>query len=424
MILATSWTLVVVRTAGRVAITAATRTSLTSLPSAIAWATSVSVMMPAGLPARASTTRRAVVPACFIRYAAAATWSCWPTVVSGGRMTSATVAVAARAGIHVFRAETLAMVCFISGLLTCGLAITLCLVGVSEVTGPPPESRLRVCLPAAVRPARVGWCGGGSRQRAMDQGNGGRAFADRRSDPFDRSAAHVTGGEHPGQAGLQRQRQAAGGPAVAGARGQVESGADEPLPVAGDGLAEPFGARLGADENEQSVRGDGAPRPGGGALQYQRFEMAGAVAGAAGDLHPVADVDVRGVADLADEVVGHASRQRGRADQDGHLLGPSGQVQRGLPGGVGASNDEHVPPAHGRCLAGRGAVEHPSALQLLQGRDAQPPVGDAGRDDHGARGQHAPVGQAQPVMAAVYCQARGLPHVQERGTKRPGLLPG
>jgi len=168
MILAASRTLVVVRTAGRAVITASTQTSLTSFPSAMAWATSVSVMMPAGLPVRASTTIRAVVPMCFIRYAAAATWSCWLTVVSGGRMTSATVAVTARAEIHVFRAETLAMVCFISGLLTCGLAITLCSVGVSEVIRPPGESRLRACLPAAVLLASGGWCGGGSCQVAVD----------------------------------------------------------------------------------------------------------------------------------------------------------------------------------------------------------------------------------------------------------------
>ncbi len=47
-------------------------------------------------PVCAFTTVRAVVPACFIRYAAAATWSYWPTVVSGGRMTFVTMAVAAR----------------------------------------------------------------------------------------------------------------------------------------------------------------------------------------------------------------------------------------------------------------------------------------------------------------------------------------
>jgi len=118
--------------------------------------------------------------------------------------------------------------------------------------------------------------------------------------------------------------------------------------------------------------------------------MAGA--GAAGDLHAVADVDVRGRADLADEVVGHAVRERLRPYQDGHPAGPPGQVQRGLPGGVAASGDEHVAPAHGRCLAGRGAVENPPALQVFQVRDAEPLVGGAGRDDDGARGQDAAVG--------------------------------
>ena len=48
---------------------------------------------PAGLRI---TTMRAVAAACFIRYAAAATWSCWLAVVSGGRMMSATLTAAAR----------------------------------------------------------------------------------------------------------------------------------------------------------------------------------------------------------------------------------------------------------------------------------------------------------------------------------------
>jgi hypothetical protein len=52
---------------------------------------------------------------------------------------------------------------------------------------------------------------------AVDQGDGGGAFADRRGHPFDRSLAHVAGGEHSGQAGFQRQWRPAGGPVVAGA---------------------------------------------------------------------------------------------------------------------------------------------------------------------------------------------------------------
>ena len=88
-----------------------------------------------------------------------------------------------------------------------------------------------------------------------------------------------------------------------------------------------------------------------------------------------------------------------------------------------ASGDEHVPPAHGRCLAGRGAVEDTPALQRLQAGDAEPPVGGAGGDDHRARGQGAAVGQPQPVVAVVCRQAPGLAHIQEGGAEGPGLPP-
>src|SRR5215469_16380835 len=94
MILAASLMLVVVVMAGRVVITASTQMSSAFFPPAMAWVMSVSVMMPVGWLVCASATIRAVVPVCFIRYVAAATWSCWPTVVSGGRRMPATVAVA------------------------------------------------------------------------------------------------------------------------------------------------------------------------------------------------------------------------------------------------------------------------------------------------------------------------------------------
>ena len=98
-------------------------------------------------------------------------------------------------------------------------------------------------------------CGGGGLQVTVHQGDGVGAFAYGGGDPFDRSVADVTGGEDPGQAGLQRQRGAAEGPAVAGAGQQVGSGEDEPPLVACDALAEPFRPRLGADEDEQGVGG-------------------------------------------------------------------------------------------------------------------------------------------------------------------------
>jgi hypothetical protein len=87
------------------------------------------------------------------------------------------------------------MICSISGLLTCRMAITLCSVGVGTFTGLLPESWPRVC-----RPVSAG--GRGGVQVAVHQRDGGRAFADGGCDPVDRSAAHVAGCEHPGQAGF------------------------------------------------------------------------------------------------------------------------------------------------------------------------------------------------------------------------------
>ena len=78
---------------------------------------------------------------------------------------------------------------------------------------------------------------------------------------------------------------------------------------------------------------------------------------------------VRRRVDLADEVVGHAVRQRSAAHQDRHPVGPFGHAQRGLPGGVAASGHEHGPPVHGWCLADRGAVVDPLAVQALQARE-------------------------------------------------------
>src|SRR5262249_61482539 len=62
----------------------------------------------------------------------------------------------------------------------------------------------------------------------------------------------------------------------------------------------------------------------------------------------------------------------------------------------------------------------PISLQVLQRRDAEAPVGGAGRDDHRARGDRAAVGQPQPVAAVFSGQAPGPAHVRERGAEGPG----
>jgi hypothetical protein len=53
---------------------------------------------------------------------------------------------------------------------------------------------------------------------------------------------------------------------------------------------------------------------------------------AAHDLGAEADIDVGGVFDLADQVVGHARGEGLRADQDGDPVRVPRQMQGGLPG--------------------------------------------------------------------------------------------
>src|SRR5690242_21852638 len=93
MVLAASRILVTAgMAAGRAVRRSWIRVLFTSMPSATARAISASVITPiGGLPGRAPSTTMAADPACFIRYAAAATWSYSPTVTGEGRVMSATV---------------------------------------------------------------------------------------------------------------------------------------------------------------------------------------------------------------------------------------------------------------------------------------------------------------------------------------------
>lgn len=78
----------------------------------------------------------------------------------------------------------------------------LCSVAVGTFARPLAEFWSWVCWLVRGLPIQGGWPGGGGVQVAVHQGDGSGAFADRRSNPFHRSLADVTGGEHPGQAGL------------------------------------------------------------------------------------------------------------------------------------------------------------------------------------------------------------------------------
>src|SRR5512132_1680754 len=136
----------------------------------------------------------------------------------------------------------------------------------------------------------------------VDQTDGHGALADRRGHPFDRTAAHVAGGEHAGLAGLKRQRLAARLPRLASrirTRG-VGAGADEAVVVEGELVGQPPGVWLHTNEDEHRPGGEGAPFPGPVVLDHQRLE--GVVAAQLADLGVTQYLDVAEAPDAVDQV--------------------------------------------------------------------------------------------------------------------------
>ena len=132
-----------------------------------------------------------------------------------------------------------------------------------ELTTPPPPPP-PPCL--ARSGARAGW-----RSRRPPP----------RKPPFAASPAYVTSGEHPGELVSWDNGGAVGVPVGARVAEHVRPGEDETPLVTCGALADPFGLRLGADEDEQGVSCDTPPGPGLAVLQHQRLEMTGASAGQA-----------------------------------------------------------------------------------------------------------------------------------------------
>src|SRR5262245_45121564 len=81
-------------------------------------------------------------------------------------------------------------------------------------------------------------------QILVDGANGHGALPGGASHALDRAVAHVAGGEHARQAGLERQRRTVQGP---GWLGNVAPGQDEPAVVELQDVAKPASVRLGTD---------------------------------------------------------------------------------------------------------------------------------------------------------------------------------
>ena len=88
--------------------------------------------------------------------------------------------------------------------------------------------------------------------------------------------------------------------------------------------------------------------------------------------------DVVAGVQVTHQVFGHLGHGRS-ANQDGDLGGESAETERGLPGGVGASDDIHILIGHSWRLGHARAVEDTPANQRLEAVDADAPITDAGR---------------------------------------------
>ena len=254
----------------------------------------------------------------------------------------------------------------------------------------------------------------------MHELDGGGAFAHGRGDPLDGPVPDVPGGEHAGDAGLEQQRRPLQRPAgrQLARPVQVPAGADESLVVSLDGAGEPGGAGLGTDHHEQRGGGHGLGGAADPLPQCQALQAALAVA--AGDLSGRADADVGRLADLGDQIAGHAGGQAGTAHHHRDRRRVLGQVDRGLAGRIAGADDIDVLARHGASLRGRRAVEDPGADQGLQFRHAEAAPGDAGGDDDRA-GLDLTAGGVHDERCAVGGQAIGRTE-REAGPEQPRLV--
>ena len=168
-----------------------------------------------------------------------------------------------------------------------------------------------------------------------------RSLADRGGDPLDRAVAHVADGEHAGHRRLERQRVAR--PAnVASPR--TVSGSERSVrtkPLASSATASSSQAVAGsAPMKQKSPEHSTVAALAGGRVLERHVSRCSSPASARTSV--VAEqLDPRVGVDPLDEVVRHAVREVGAADRDRHAAALLREVDRGLAGGVAATDDDH-----------------------------------------------------------------------------------
>ena len=107
-----------------------------------------------------------------------------------------------------------------------------------------------------------------------------------------------------------------------------------------------------------------------------------------------------------------------------HAARVTRQVHRRLSGGVAAADDVDVLAGElARLRRGR-AVEDARARQLVDAGHVQPPVLDAGGEDHRPRGRLFLVAQLDDVPPVLEAHPGHPSHQEEPGAEHPRLLVG
>src|SRR4028119_2011897 len=126
------------------------------------------------------------------------------------------------------------------------------------------------------------------------------------------------------------------------------------------------------------------------------------------DARARADLDIRGLLYLLDEVLGHALAQVVRAAQDDDLAGVLGEVHRGLSGGVGPADHVDVLILARESLGHRGAVVDAAAGESLHPRYIQLAVRDAGGNEEDVATELRAVRKPYHPIWALDPHLRGL----------------
>src|SRR5260221_5776198 len=237
-----------------------------------------------------------------------------------------------------------------------GLSIWLLLRSILLALGCRRELLVRRCGHILRRRSRL--------EGRMNETDRHRALADRGRAAFDRSAPNISRGEHPRQTRLEEKRRPPlCAPEIAAHRierhGRTRQ--DETLLVKLHAATQPFGVRIGPDEEKQRRRFD-SHLARGIVADVDRLEMTVSFQG--GHDGASVNLDIGDLLDAIDEVSRHALSQIPAPRDDVHASRVSRQRHDGLPGRIaGAHDDDLLVATELRFRVRRGIVDA-GALEL------------------------------------------------------------